>query len=248
MNPKTKAAGRLLASPEAGFIFRFVAVLSCRITTSSTPPHLGAGHERGRWNSCHHYNSCVCGAWYRSKDYGMGVAMTTTPHMTGGEHTNGPWEAVPHSDGSGGFNIVTAPHDKAGLHHKSSDFIASVGVCPNPWQHGAAESAANAALIAAAPDTAARLREAQPVMAMLMLCGEQECIDVANPADKLRSLIDGVINLRERATAAEQKRDALLAALKEEYQALMFYEWYSGNPEKRRETEAAIALCGSERG
>ena len=69
-------------------------------------------------------------------------------------HTPGPWQAVPWSNGDGGFNIVTALHDKAGLHHLSSDFVASTGVCPNPWQGGKNEAEANARLIASAPEMA----------------------------------------------------------------------------------------------
>lgn len=75
-------------------------------------------------------------------------------------HTPGPWRIVRHSDQSGGCNILTERHSKAGLPCKTSDFIAAVGVCPNPWQNGLEEARANARLIAAAPDMLAALKGA----------------------------------------------------------------------------------------
>lgn len=80
------------------------------------------------------------------------MANKSRNDMSEAKHTPGPWYFVPHSDDSGGHNVLTEPHQKAGIHHPTSDFICSSGVCPNPWQHGAVEAQANARLIAAAPD------------------------------------------------------------------------------------------------
>lgn len=42
-------------------------------------------------------------------------------------------------------------------------------------------------------------RDKMAVLNMLVLCGEQECVDVDSPPEKLRALIDGIIVQRRRA-------------------------------------------------
>lgn len=82
--------------------------------------------------------------------------------MTQTAHTPGPWQVVPWSSGEPGFNITGAMHNRAGLHHDTCDMVCTVdSLCGNPWQHGAAENAANARLIAAAPDLLAACETAE---------------------------------------------------------------------------------------